>query len=725
MRLLKYGVLVGGSALLVLGLYLSLRGLPEPWTRAIERQLQFSGLVVSVDRIRLGVCEGIIASRVRCHRRGDIGEPVFEAEKVVLQFNPRRWLQGDVGVSGGQVKNGLFRLLAADGAAGPRMLVFDQLEAAVAWDTSTRLRVESFSARLAGIRLTGRGDLRLPEPSPSGPAAAGEGLGEARLGSLIERLLQAGRDVRLNNELNAEIEFEADVSDLRQLALRVRLDSRDTRIGRSGAAAWRARVVSRGLAAKGLVEIKGGEVLGVPVEKAECRFACDPQSLVIERLEAVVGRGRGRGPVSLSLHYGWASTEFEGRASSEFDLRAALPALRRERPEHAWILEAFRFSGPPPLARAEFRGRLKPEYAFRLESSNAVRNLAYREVAVSAARVGVAVERIGTRGVVVTLAPLDAVRPEGAGRGWIRVDMEARTASFDASATLDPPALAQMIDPFVERLVRQFRFEGPFRAAGWGTAGLGQTRPNDLNLAISARRAGWNRFLADECTLDLRQAGDVTEITDMRGAIHGGRFEARASISIVPGGGPLHYDLEADVRDVDLGRLMAAVAAPPAGPLEGAVSAHLVLEGLSGEGQGASARGRGRVTIREGRVFQVPLFGGLSDFLAGIIPGLGALMRQTEVEAEFEIANGKIHSDEILIEGDVFSLVGRGAMTLDGALDFTVQVKLLRKHTLAADIFRFVTHPVSRLLEFHLGGTLAAPQWRPVNIPKEVFLIFD
>jgi len=131
------------------------------------------------------------------------------------------------------------------------------------------------------------------------------------------------------------------------------------------------------------------------------------------------------------------------------------------------------------------------------------------------------------------------------------------------------------------------------------------------------------------------------------------------------------------------------------------------------------------MNITEGRIFQIPLFGGLSDFLTRVIPGMSVLLRQTDVQASFVIADGKIHSDEILIEGDIFSLVGQGDYYLDGTLDFTVQVKLLRKHTLAADVFRFVTHPVSKMLEFHLGGTLDSPRWRPVHIPKEVFLMFD
>ena len=33
--------------------------------------------------------------------------------------------------------------------------------------------------------------------------------------------------------------------------------------------------------------------------------------------------------------------------------------------------------------------------------------------------------------------------------------------------------------------------------------------------------------------------------------------------------------------------------------------------------------------------------------------------------------------------------------------------------------------PVTMLLIFQLSGSLNEPQWRPVNLPKELFLIFE
>ncbi len=736
MRIIKYVCFISGLVVLMALLYLSLRGFPDVVTRSVERQLQFSGLVLSLDKVKLGVFEGIIATHVYCHRKGDIGAPVFEAEKVVLCINPLNWLKGEHGLTGGLVKNGLFRLFIAGDANGvvaedggcPRLLVFDQLQALVKWDQLSEIRVQDFSTRLPGIQVTGRGVFILSESAAGKPVASGPAVADPPgicSNPLLVDILRNCRAVRLNNVLNAEVVFWADASDIRQLELQLKLDSRDTRVSQSVAGAWRARISVREMAAKGVLEIKDGILQGVPLEKTVCRIACDEQSLAIERLDTALGRGADAEQINLALKYGWKTSEFEGRLASELDLRQLLPLLRQNYPTHAWILEAFQFPGSPPQVQATFRGRCRPDFFFKLDSWTHVRDMTYHDVTLAEAQVGVAVALTGTNNVVVTLAPVDARRPEGTGQGWIRVDMGVPAVSFDASSTMHPYAAAQMIDPFIDRLVRQFRFDGPVRAVGWGTVGFANTTQDDMELMIEARSAGWRNFLADRYALDLHLLGDHTEITDIRGEIYNGDFDARAAVYRGQGDAPMGYDTEADVHDLDFSRVVEALAGRPVDNLEGRLSAHVTLEGAIGEGQGRTARGQGWLTIRDGRLFQVPLFGGLSEFLARLIPGMRSLMRQTDGQAAFVIEDGKIHADEILIEGDVLSLVGKGDYALDGTLDFTVQVKLLRKHTLAADVFRFVTHPLSKLLEFHLGGTLAAPQWRPVNIPKEIFLIFD
>jgi len=43
----------------------------------------------------------------------------------------------------------------------------------------------------------------------------------------------------------------------------------------------------------------------------------------------------------------------------------------------------------------------------------------------------------------------------------------------------------------------------------------------------------------------------------------------------------------------------------------------------------------------------------------------------------------------------------------------------------AASVLRVLTFPVSKLFEFTLQGTVEDPEWRPTNLPKQLFLKFD
>ena len=145
---IRYGAFIFFIAVLVAVLYLSLIGLPDVLARNIEKRLQFSDLVVTLAKVKLGVFEGIIATQVRCYRKGDVGVPLLEAEKIVLRLHPLAWLKGKNGVSGALIKNGIVSVPiqgATTNDAAPRMERFDfqVLFARVAWDEdATRLRVE-------------------------------------------------------------------------------------------------------------------------------------------------------------------------------------------------------------------------------------------------------------------------------------------------------------------------------------------------------------------------------------------------------------------------------------------------------------------------------------------------------------------------------------------------------------------------------------------------------
>src|ERR1035437_1208098 len=160
LRKIKYCTFIVFIVALLAVLYLSLVGLPDFVARNIEKRLQFGDLVVTLAKVKLGVFEGIIATQVRCYRKGDVGVPLLEAEKIVLRFHPLAWLKGKNGVSGALIKNGVVSVpiqsatTNAAALAGIERFNLQVLFARVAWDASrsasgasgaedaTRLRVE-------------------------------------------------------------------------------------------------------------------------------------------------------------------------------------------------------------------------------------------------------------------------------------------------------------------------------------------------------------------------------------------------------------------------------------------------------------------------------------------------------------------------------------------------------------------------------------------------------
>jgi hypothetical protein len=116
----------------------------------------------------------------------------------------------------------------------------------------------------------------------------------------------------------------------------------------------------------------------------------------------------------------------------------------------------------------------------------------------------------------------------------------------------------------------------------------------------------------------------------------------------------------------------------------------------------------------------MPLFGDFSEFMTKIIPGLDLILKQSDLKSKFTVNNGLITSDKIAVEGDVLSLKAYGEYMLGGELDFDVQVKLMKEHTLGGKVFRFLTYPLSKLFEFKLKGTVDDPHWYPENFSLDL-----
>ena len=128
--------------------------------------------------------------------------------------------------------------------------------------------------------------------------------------------------------------------------------------------------------------------------------------------------------------------------------------------------------------------------------------------------------------------------------------------------------------------------------------------------------------------------------------------------------------------------------------------------------------GRGRLTVRDGNLMQMKLFAGLTELLADKVPGIAAVVNQSQALCDFTIEDGMLRSDGIYIEGGVFSLKMYGAYSIpEDRLDFTVRIQFLRNESVLGKLVHPVTWPFTKLLlEFRLGGTADSPEWTYLSV---------
>jgi len=128
--------------------------------------------------------------------------------------------------------------------------------------------------------------------------------------------------------------------------------------------------------------------------------------------------------------------------------------------------------------------------------------------------------------------------------------------------------------------------------------------------------------------------------------------------------------------------------------------------------------GRGKIRVTEGRLAQMRLFMGLTDYLASNVPGVASLVNQSQASLDYTVTNGVFHSNNIFIEGDVFSIKATGSYDIPAdKLDFTVRLQLLKNESFLGKIVQPVLFPFSKLLlEFKVTGTAEDPKWNYISV---------
>ena len=329
--------------------------------------------------------------------------------------------------------------------------------------------------------------------------------------------------------------------------------------------------------------------------------------------------------------------------------------------------------------------------------------------------------QFGPTNSMVTLDPLYVARPEGSANVALTVDGRKQTVVFSGESTVDPRSLARMVGVLTNDWTRLIRLEGAHKIKTEGRVYLRAPEKNVVTAEIKGDRLGYKKLMSDGYQFRVTHRGNTNVIEGIQATVCGGALTGTATIvtgpvaDVVP-----HYAFRGDLINANFASVVALSGDEAEGDYTGRFALRWDIAGPITKTHAQEVSGTGRIQVREGRVFRLPIFGGLSELLSRLIPGMDFVLKQSEMDADFVVGNGGLHSDRVSIDGDVLSLRGHGDYGFDKSVNFLVQIKLMKSDPFFAKIVRFITWPITKLLEFRLEGTLAEPRWYAVNFSREL-----
>ncbi len=440
----------------------------------------------------------------------------------------------------------------------------------------------------------------------------------------------------------------------------------------------------------GTVESEGLNFRGVEFRSIKFAFEDRGPQIKLDDVEVVTPEGRivGHGDYNIE------SSDFNYEFDSTVDPTRLLPLMIgnvRQIVEPAW------FATPPHIV-AKVSGDFVDPDAFAYDALISADRCSYRGVGLEGASAKLRLRRsqLDTQDLLLR-------RREGDVRGTIFTDFNAHRVSFDMAAGANVSEMAGLLGDQAAKVMAPYRFGPRTDASARGLIDF----DNPYGTAWSARviNEGFSywKFTATRAQAALVFTNNTLQINDFDADFYGGKLRGRADFAFSRTDPTYNFDFSVDSSDVNM--ILSAIEdreSTVTGLLSGQAT-------INGRGADLNAlQGKGSLSVTNGVLWQAALFGIFSQALGNT--------KATRCQCTFTIADQSVRTEDMDVSAGAFTANARGQLGFDGKMDFRVQAQFLKSWP----GINLLTWPLTRILEYKVGGSLGDPNYRPVNFPKEL-----
>ena len=288
---------------------------------------------------------------------------------------------------------------------------------------------------------------------------------------------------------------------------------------------------------------------------------------------------------------------------------------------------------------------------------------------------------------------------------------------------VSPIAVAEAIGPKTAEAMAPYEFLAIPQAKVDGCIPLkqehGEVVPDDADLwfdVVGTAPFRWKKFETPRITGRIHWLANHLILTNVLSECYGGPARGWGDFDVATPGEGTDFSFYMEGTNVDF-HAMGRALWSPTNQLRGALSGWVMVT-RANSSDWRTWNGYGEARLKNGLIWDAPIFGLMSPVLNTLTPGLDlGSSRATDGAGRFGMTNGVIFTDALELRSLTMRLDYVGTVDLDENVIARVKAQLLRNTPLIGSVVSLALSPVSKVFECEVTGTLDKPKIAPVYIP--------
>ena len=467
------------------------------------------------------------------------------------------------------------------------------------------------------------------------------------------------------------------------------------------------------LVADGTFRTQAGSYLGMEVAAAEGRVIYSNRVLRLSGPDPGhpwLHARRPEGTVDLQHLANDVTGDVWWNIRSSIDPNVARPVLGAG-PEKG--LDQFQFSTPPELAlQLWMNGRQGG--LLGLAGSVAASNVVARGQPATFLRAAVDFTNTAVRFFAPEIHFTNGVvRADG-----LLLDLAPLRLTLTNGFSDGPPEqiLAAIGDANLVRTLADYQFAAPPRVRLNGVIPLAGGHDFDLLAEVEGGPFHWWRITTPHLRGQVHYLGHRLELRDLEGTFYGGHMQMAADFDIQPGGAT-RYQFSATATNANLQEMIREMG-QRTNSIAGQLDMRLTVTNAYTTNLN-TWNGDGSLALRDGLIWEHPVFSVVSKFINTLSPGLGNV-RFRSGSGAVTITNGVFYAKGMVLDSALLQLKLRGGVDVDRRVDAVVQARPLQNVVLIGPLLNSILWPMTKALEFRVTNTLDDPAVEPEHAPAKL-----